>query len=199
MHYRTLVTVDIPEVKADIRTDCKIQNSINNLEDALAKCDKDSIGSKTMKEIYLSRLKGMRNTFAREVYRAVDELLEPYSESTENPEYLKFEDHTDALKNEYENKSIDCIKLPDGRIVSIHNRIIYDKFIIRDGLVYQKYFGQLKHEKRSKAAKKMTALPDYPYKKLYKRFEGFAEQEKYMDYNDEYEGYGYIYKSGCFL
>ena len=45
MHYRTLVTVDIPEVKADIRTDCKIQNNINNLEDALAKCDKDNFGA----------------------------------------------------------------------------------------------------------------------------------------------------------
>ena len=101
MHSRTLVTVDIPEVKTDIRTDCKIQNTISDLETALERCDKDSIGSKIMNRIYLGRFKGMSNTFARAVYQAVDELLEPYSESTENPEYLDFEDHTDDLKNEY--------------------------------------------------------------------------------------------------
>ena len=198
MHYRTLVTVDIPEVKTDIETDYEIQNIINNLEVTLERCDKDSIGSKIMNRIYLGRFKGMSNTFARAVYQAVDELLEPYSESTENPEYLDFEDHTDDLKNEYENKSVDCIKLPGGKIVSVHNRIIFDKFIIRDGLVYQKYFGQLKHEKRSKTAKKMTALTDYPYKKLYKSFKDFAELERYMDYNDEYEGYGYVYNPDAF-
>lgn len=198
MHYRTLVTVDIPEVKADIRTDCKIQNNINNLEDALAKCDKDNFGAMIMKEIYLSRLMGMRNTFARAVYEAVDELLEPYSESTENPEYLDFEDHTDELKDEYENKSVDCIKLPGGRIVSIHNSIVCGKYTVHNGLVYQKRFGQLKNEKRSKSAKKMTVLPNYPYKKLYKSFEDFAELERYMDYNDEYEGYGYVYNPDAF-
>lgn len=198
MHSRTLVTVDIPEVKTDIETDREIQNTISDLETALERCDKDSIGSKIMNRIYLGRFKGMSNTFARAVYQAVDELLEPYSESTENPEYLDFEDHTDDLKNEYENKSVDCIKLPGGKIVSVHNRIIFDKFIIRDGLVYQKYFGQLKHEKRSKTAKKMTALTDYPYKKLYKSFKDFAELERYMDYNDEYEGYGYVYNPDAF-
>lgn len=86
MHSRTLVTVDIPEVKTDIRTDFEIQNTINNLEVALERCDRDDLGSRIMNEIYLSRFRGMRNTFARAVYQAVDELLEPYSESTENPE-----------------------------------------------------------------------------------------------------------------
>ena len=198
MHSRTLVTVDIPEVKTDIETDRKIQITINNLEVALERCDKDSIGSKIMNRIYLGRFKGMRNTFARAVYQAVDELLEPYCESTENPDYLEFEDHTDELKDEYENKSVDCIKLPGGRIVSIHNSIVYGKYTVHNGMVYQKRFGQLKNEKRSKTAKKMTALTDYPYKKLYKSFKDFAEMERYMDYNDEYEGYGYVYNPDAF-
>ncbi len=78
MHSRTLVTVDIPEVKTDIETDREIQNTISDLETALERCDKDSIGSKIMNRIYLGRFKGMSNTFARAVYQAVDELLEPY-------------------------------------------------------------------------------------------------------------------------
>lgn len=198
MHSRTLVTVDIPEVKTDIETDREIQNTISDLETALERCDKDSIGSKIMNRIYLGRFKGMSNTFARAVYQAVDELLEPYCESTENPDYLEFEDHTDELKDEYENKSVDCIKLPGGRIVSIHNSIVCGKYTVHNGLVYQKRFGQLKNEKRSKSAKKMTVLPNYPYKKLYKSFEDFAEQENYMVYNDEFKGYGYVYNPDAF-
>lgn len=198
MHYRTLVTVNIPEVKPDTETDLVIQDIINNLNTALKRCGKSEIGQRVMSEIYLNRYKGMSNAFAREVYNAVDSLLDQYCGGTENPDYLEFEDLTDSLREEYENKSIDCVKLPNGRIVGIHNHIIYDKFIIRDGLVYQKRFGHLKHEKRSKGAKKMKALPDYPYKKLYKSFEDFAEQEKYMDYNDEYEGYGYVYNPDSF-
>lgn len=198
MHFRTLVTVNIPEVGPDIKTDREIQESIKNIEIAVERCDKDDIGQSVMKKICLSRYKGMSNAFAREVYNAVDELLEPYCESTENPDYLEFEDHTDELKDEYENKSVDCIKLPEGRIVSIHNSIVLGKFTVRNGLVYQKQFGQLKNEKRSKSAKKMTALPNYPYKKLYKGFEDFAEEERYMDYNDKYKGYGYVYNPDAF-
>lgn len=198
MHFRTLVTVNIPEVEPDIKTDQEIQESIKNIEIAMERCDKGNIGQSVMKKLYLSRYKGISNTFAREVYNAVDELLEPYCESTENPDYLEFEDHTDELKDEYENKSVDCIKLPGGRIVSIHNSIVYGKYTVHNGMVYQKRFGQLKNEKRSKTAKKMTALTDYPYKKLYKSFKDFAELERYMDYNDEYEGYGYVYNPDAF-
>ena len=198
MHYRTLVTVNIPEVKPDTETDLVIQDIINNLNTALKRCGKSEIGQRVMSEIYLNRYKGMSNAFAREVYNAVDSLLDQYCGGTENPDYLEFEDLTDSLREEYENKSIDCVKLPNGRIVGIHNHIIYDKFIIRDGLVYQKRFGHLKHEKRSKGAKKMKALPDYPYKKLYKKFEDFAEHERCMEYNDEYKGYGYLYNPHAF-
>ena len=190
--------MNIPEVEPDIKTDQEIQESIKNIEIAMERCDKGNIGQSVMKKLCLSRYKGISNTFAREIYNAVDELLEPYCESTENPDYLEFEDHTDELKDEYENKSVDCIKLPGGRIVSIHNSIVCGKYTVHNGLVYQKRFGQLKNEKRSKSAKKMTVLPNYPYKKLYKSFEDFAEQENYMVYNDEFKGYGYVYNPDAF-
>lgn len=171
MYYRTLAAIDIPEIKPDTGTNC----------------DKDSTGqlNQTHRDI--------NNAFTKEVYRRVIELFDPYSDTTNNPKYQEFDDITAELKNAYENQTVDCIKLPDGRIVSVDNIVVYDKFIVRDGLVYQKRFGQLKNAKRSKAAKKMAALPDYPYKKLYKSFEDFVELEKDMDYDDEHGGYGYVY------
>lgn len=44
----------------------------------------------------------------------------------------------------------------------------------------------------------MTVIPNYPYKKLYKTFERFAEEEQCMDYNKEFDGYGYLYNPNAF-
>ena len=93
---------------------------------------------------------------------------------------------------------MDCIKLPNGKIVPIHHYQLYGKFIVRDGLVYKKNFGQLKHEKRNKQAKKMKVIPDMPYKKLYKTLGEFAEEEKGMGYDEESGGYGYWYNPNAF-
>ena len=44
MHFRTLVTVNIPEVEPDIKTDQEIQESIKNIEIAMERCGKGNIG-----------------------------------------------------------------------------------------------------------------------------------------------------------
>lgn len=173
MYYRTLAAIDIPEIEPDIGTNC----------------DKDSVGqlNRTRRDV--------NDEFTKEVYRRVNELFDPYNEGTDNPKYLKFKDITDNLKKVYENQTVNCVKLPDGRIVDAHKSVFFDKFIIRDGLVYQKRFGQLKNAKRSKAAKKITAIQNYPYKKLYKSFEDFVGQEElsYIRYDREHKRYGYVY------
>ena len=193
MHYLTLVTVEIPKVEQEPEIDKRIQEELNKLKSG------NNNGKNFMTDIYIERLNGLSNAFARCVDSEICSVLEPYAEQTDNPEYLEFEDHTEELRNEYENDCIDCIKLPNGKIVSIENRMVWDKFIIGDdGKVYQKYFGQLKRPKRSKKAKKMKALKNYPYKKLYKNFNAFAENEKYIYYNEYYNGYGYVYNPNAF-
>lgn len=192
MHYLTLVTVEIPKIEPEPKTDAIIQGTLKELEGV-------KNNNNFMSEFYIKRLTGLSNAFGRRVDSEICSTLEPYGEQTDNPDYLEFEDHTDELRDEYENDFVDCIKLPEGKIVSIENRRVWDKFIIGDdGLVYQKYFGQLKHQKRSKRAKKMTAYKDYPYKKLYKTFDEFAQKERYFDYNEDYGGYGYVYNPNAF-
>ena len=196
MHYSHLVTVDIPPITPDPATDKLIDEAIEKMLTEKDKRNNDNF----MLNIHLEELFGLRNPFAREVHKQISSVMEPYSECTEDSDYLEFEDHTEELKDDYENNSIDCIKLPEGRIVSIHNPRVFNKFIIgEDGKVYQKDFGQLKHPKRSKKAKKMTAYKDYPYKKLFKTFAEFAEQERYFDYNEEYGGYGYLFNPDAFF
>lgn len=192
MHFLTLVTVEIPKTNPEPEIDERIQDEIKSLKETKSK-------SNFMTEIYIEKLNSMSNAFGRCVDSEICSILEPYAEQTDNLDYLEFEDHTDELRDEYENDTVDCIKLPEGKIVSIENRRVWDKFIIGDdGLVYQKYFGPLKHQKRSKRAKKMTAYKDYPYKKLYKTFDEFAQKERYFDYNEDYGGYGYVYNPNAF-
>ncbi len=193
MHYLTLVTLEIPKLKNDYHTDILNFALLQELNEAHEK-EPNNI----MIDVYLQKFRGLKTIFARTVDALIEDKLEPYCESTENPDYLEFEDHTAELRQEYENQSVDCIRLPEGRIVSTYNHFVWNRFIIHDGKVFEKYAGPLKCDKRTKKAKKMTVIPNYPYKKLYKTFERFAEEEQCMDYNKEFGGYGYLYNPNAF-
>ena len=192
MHYSILVTVDIPKTTPNPEQDRAI---LTQLELIGQNRTKDDIVS----EILAGRLRNLSNEFARHVDDEVSMSLEPYCEQTDNPAYLEFEDHTDELRDEYENGSVDCIKLPEGKIVSVENPRFWNRYIIGDdGKIYQKYFGPLQHPKRSKSAKKMSVLKNYPYKKLYKTFDDFAQNERYFTYDEQNKGYGYTYNPNAF-
>ena len=60
--------------------------------------------------------------------------------------------------------------------------------MIRNGKVFQREAGPLKHEKRTKRAKRMRALPDYPRKKLYASFADYAENGRGFSYDEEHGG-----------
>lgn len=192
MHFLNLITVDIPKIESQPEIDAQIQKTIKELKSI--KKDKDF-----MTDFYIERLNSHSNAFGRRVDTEISKKLEPYSEQTENPDYLEFDDCTEELSKEYETGKTDCIKFPDGRYYSLYHHMVYDKFIIgEDGLVYQKNFGQLHHPKRSKRAKKMTAYRNFPYKKMYKSLDSFAQEEHYLDYNENFKGYGYICNPNAF-
>lgn len=191
MHTLTLVAVDIPEYTIDKTTDKLVAAELEYLRNLKEP-------TSCFVAIHIKDLIGNRSTFSRIVNSAIGEKLEPYSESTEDPAYLEFDDHTDELRNEYENGCVDCLKLPNGSIISTESRYGRHFTIHDDNKVYQRRFGKLKNDKRSKEAKKIKAILNYPYKKLYKTFEDFAEKERYMVYNEHYKGYGYVYNPNAF-
>lgn len=191
MHYVTFVAVDIGDYPIYKDTDERIKAEIAKL----LKNKKDSTQKDVFAECRLSELKSLTNSFARAVNSAVEYRLEPYCECTEDEEYLEFIDETEDARKQYES-GVDCIKLPDGKIVMAYT--LSDRFCIKDGLVYQKKFGQLKQDKRSKKAKRMIALSNYPFKKLYKSFEEFAEQYRGMNFDEEQNAYGYYCNPNSF-
>lgn len=132
--------------------------------------------------------------FSRLVKDSVAKIMAPYCEKNvvENPDDLEFVDLTQNLREQYEGTD-DYIKLPQGEIVSLYSYPLLGRFVIRDGKVFQKKAGQLHHEKRTKKARRMKALPDYPRKKLYKGFKEYAEKGCGYSFDEKHNGYGYYY------
>ena len=187
MHFTTLVTAEIPEIEENPLLDDCVKEEIEELKKV---CSEKNGLDRIMPRIFLEDLLAKRTPFGRAVVDAADELLAPFSEQTENPEYLEFFDMTEELQERYETETADCFKTPDGRIVETGDPVIDYRFVIRDGKVYQRAAGPFHREKRTKKARKLTAMPSYPVKKLYKSYPEYAESRGYF-LDEETKKYGY--------
>lgn len=145
----------------------------------------------------LNPLHDVRHVFSREVSSSVTLSLERYAEDTQNPDYLEFWDQTKYLEAAHQG-GIDCIKLPEGRIVPIYEEPFSDRFGIWDGKVYERYAGPLKHKKRTKRAKRIKALPDYPISHFYPTIASLAEDFYGYTYHKEQNAYGFYYNPDAF-
>ena len=195
MHFTTLLTVEVPKTEANVPEDRLIEIELDLLKLKYKQSSKRNI----MLDLAIRKLEGLKSDFARQVNSLVCEKMDPYDEQTENPQFLEFEDKTEELKQQYETESTDCMKLSNGSILPVDHGFFRYKFCIHDdGKVYQKNFGQLKNDKRSKRAKTMKTIRNYPYKKIYKSFEEFAEKGEGFTYNEHFGGYGYVYNPNAF-
>lgn len=185
MHFKTLVTVDIPAVAEDETRNQEIQEAI-----AVLGQERAASPENFMFQIFLEELRGKINAFARQVYDEVMGIMAPYSASTEDSRYVEFDDRTEELQAEFV-KSVPCLRLAEGKIVELCSYPYYYQYIIRDGKVYQMDAGPLHHAKRTKKAKRITALPEYPRAKLYQSFSDYAESYWGCEFDEERQGYGY--------
>ena len=130
MHFKTLVTVNMPTVEEDPHENAAVVQSIELLQ-----ARKDDLAKDIMAELTLCSLMGRTTNFARQLVGAVEEVMTPYS--TEPPEeYKEFADMTEELKADYA-KSVDCLKLPNGKIVECGSYPYFSKYSIVDGKVSQ--------------------------------------------------------------
>lgn len=185
MHFKTLVTVEIPDIT-------EIDAQLNTTREIVEFRDNNTSKKSEEPSAYLSfTISSIESTpFINSVIEAVDEIMTPYSQETENPEYIEFIDCTKEVQSDYE-KCVDCFKLPDGKIVEHWMYPYSNKYSICNGKVYQKNAGPLKHEKRTKKAKKITALTNYPRKKIYKTFKEYVEKYHGYDFDEKHKAYGY--------
>lgn len=187
MHFLTLAILEIPEIREDKELDKQIVEALKELE-----LQKQIETKNFMLDFTIGRFQNLQSSFSRAVNGGVSELMYPYCASMEDPEYLEFDDRTEKLREEYKS-AVDCIKLPQGTIVEQYGDPLWGRFIIRDGKVFQRDAGPLHHEKRTKKAKRMIALSNYPRRKLYKSFEEYAEERCGFSFDEKHQGYGYYY------
>lgn len=186
MHFNNLVTVkDIaPVPKETPILEMYLDSCIAiKLEALFSLFEKDP--KNFMIGIKIGECNQVRNQFSREIFMKIADIMEPTCECTENPLYLAFYNVEEEYKKDFCTKKEDCVKYADGRIRPLPH---WD-FEIKDGLVYQKHAGPLKHSKRTKKAKRMTAMPDYPLNKAFKSLGEYLEYLGY-EYDDKHQAYG---------
>lgn len=186
MHFRTLVTVDIPPVVEDEIKNQAVAEVITGL-----KSERQEDKKNLLIDFFLSTLYGKTTSFARAVSQSVTDIMEPYSADPPD-EYLEFCDKTDMLQTEYEQR-VDCLKLPEGKMVEILSPYYHYRFCIIDGKVYQKDAGPLHHPKRTKKAKRIESVLNYPRKKLYKSFQEYAEDVRGYNFDEKHQAYGFYW------
>lgn len=149
MHFKTLVTVYMPTVEEDPHENAAVRQSIELLQ-----ARKDDLAKDIMAELTLCSLMGRTTNFARQLVGAVEEVMTPYS--TEPPEeYKEFADMTEELKADYA-RSVDCLKLPNGKIVECGSYPYFSKYSIVDEKVSQNKVGPLHHTRRTKQSRKYS-------------------------------------------
>ena len=178
MHFLTLVPVTVPAQEPDPLKDVLVQATLMELRKKSESDPKDF-----MAKIFASELTGKVTPFGRAVFDAVYEKMDPYAVETDHPACREFVDCTDEIREEYRTGTIDCVRLADGTVVERFDPRFRNRFSVKDERIVQNDFGPLHHKKRSKKAKKMTWLPNYPKKKLY-RFE--------RELAETYYGYDYL-------
>lgn len=185
MHYLTVIAIDVPQIEENEAENLKVKTLIKALKE-----DKPQEGN-FLYDYRLEELEETQTTFARTVSDLAYEFMEPYGQDSEN--YQEFFDMTEELGHSYEHGKGDFIKTPDGRITSAFYVVGEHRFIIQNGKVYEQLGKGWKDRrfKRTKIAKKMKALVDFPNKKAYKTFDLYATECCGETYHEDKEAYGY--------
>lgn len=123
----------------------------------------------------------------------VANLLAPYGENNEDITYIEFDDRTDEGRATYEQSGVDCVKMPDGRIIPCHDYEFSHLYVLHNGNVYRRRFGPMHHQKRTKKSKRYLALPNYPFKKLFPTAEAFMTNYWGCAPGEEAGRYGYYF------
>ena len=125
------------------------------------------------------------------VDNAAYRLLAAYEESTEDPEFLKFEDKSDEAAARYQSDKIQVIRYPDDSLVQACDHPFYDRFVIRENTILEHFSEEDGGDRETEESKSLTLIPEYPVSSRYS-FEQYCEE--YFGYSRDPDGHwGYYY------
>lgn len=188
MHFHSLVAVRGFEIEKDPEGDERVAQLIKEAEEE-SKQNPDNL----LMQLRVRELRGIENSFARDISGEVDQIMAPYSSEENEYTEREFEDMTESLRNQYLSDTADCIRLPGGKIVDAGSYPYDQKYVIQDGKVCERNAGPLHHAKRTRKTRKMKALPKLSLQKLYKNLDEYATEGCGYTYDSDNDGYGCYY------
>ena len=184
MHFHSLAVIQIPEQEEHPDWEETYASKVNQLEAIV-----QAVPGNLLAQIELRHARSLNSAFAVQVEQAIDSLMHPYG--SESEDCYEFCDYTAEVTKRYCEETTDAIRLPEGKIVDRYNRRVWGKFKIIDGKVYEEKVGKQKMLKRSHKAKKMSAVLNCSFRKIYKSLHEFATDYCSYDFDDESQRYGY--------
>ncbi|MFR7743017.1 MAG: hypothetical protein ACLU3I_06820 [Acutalibacteraceae bacterium] len=87
----------------------------------------------------LKRLQSKASTLERSAECEIDELMAPFCEGTDDPAYLSLEDRDPmTCGGIMRTDKINCVRFPDGTVVPSDSQLVCEKYLIKDGKMFQK-------------------------------------------------------------
>ena len=180
MHFMTLSAVEIPGIN-EYGENARIEAEVISKEQDRQTPIK---GKQDHEEA------GLRDEFYRMVHDAVAEKMQEYYEGDTDPGRTKFCDCTERIVEGYEG-TVDCLKLPQGTIVLDFESPYGNRFVIRDGKVFEADAGPVHQLRRTKRAKRIRVLTGYPLKKIYPDIYRFSVEWFGIEYIEKENAFGY--------
>ena len=90
MHFHSLAVLRIPEIQEDAEEDARIEKELAEMEQM-----EDQGPQNIMRSVMIRELRGLLNSFSREVYRLIQDLMHPYGRA-----YFLFNDGNMIHRNQ---------------------------------------------------------------------------------------------------
>lgn len=190
MHFSVMVPVKVPVI-----TDEAIQRAeaARLYMEAMQQAPQDSEKNLMDNVIFKCNMQhalSISTPFSSAVAEAVAEVMEPYSQDTDDPRFCEFEDETEDLKNSFETGTIECISY-NGKYYGLYHFKNFRK--CSDGVVRE--ITANGKEFLSAKAQQMIAVT-IPVKEFYGTFRKYAREQS--NYCKEKKAWGYWHNPMCF-
>lgn len=194
MHFSVMVPVKVPVITNEAIERAQAANvyleAMAQAQENAPSEDKDALFDSVILKCNMQHARSVATPFAAAVDDAVAEAMEPYSQDTDNPEYLEFEDETEDLKHRYETGTTKAI-LYNGKYYGRHHFKNFRE--CSDGVIRE--ITPDGKEFLSPKARQMTIVT-VTFAELYGTFRKFANDNS--TYHKEKKAWGYYSNPNCF-
>ena len=98
---------------------------------------------------------------------ALESIMAPYDEGTEDARFAEFCDRTEEAKENYANEKIRAIRFPDGHMVPMFSHEFTDKYMFAEDTIFEKDPEDSSKRIESDAAKALKVVEDQPISAFY--------------------------------